>query len=87
MARSIWDVATEGASTFDIVGGYMSDIELSYEDRTAIGLATESDTGFVDYINDCQISLMQNASMTFAQESVAAIQVAHGTSYSTAMEG
>ena len=87
MARSIWDVATEGASTFDIVGGYMSDIELSYEDRTAIGLATESDTGFVDFINDCQISLMQNASMTFAQESVAAIQVAQGTSYSTAMEG
>ena len=87
MARSIWDVATEGASTFDIVGGYMSDIELSYEDRTAIGLATESDTGFVDYINDCQMSLMQNASMTFAQESVAAIQVAHGMSYSTTMEG
>ena len=87
MARSIWDVATEGASAFDIVGGYMSDVELSYEDRTAIGLATESDTGFVDYINDCQMSLMQNASMTFAQESVAAIQVAHGMSYSTAMEG
>lgn len=88
MARSIWDVATEGASTFDIYGNAsMSDIELSYEDRTAIGLATESDTGFVDYINDCQMSLMQNASMTFAQESVAAIQVAHGMSYSTTMEG
>ena len=88
MARSIWDVATEGASTFDIYGNAsMSDIELSYEDRTAIGLATESDTGFVDFINDCQISLMQNASMTFAQESVAAIQVAHGMSYSTTMEG
>ena len=88
MATSIWDVATEGASAFDIYGNAsMSDIELSYEDRTAIGLATESDTGFVDYINDCQMSLMQNASMTFAQESVAAIQVAHGTSYSTAMEG
>ena len=88
MATSIWDVATEGASTFDIYGNAsMSDIELSYEDRTAIGLATESDTGFVDYINDCQMSLMQNASMTFAQESVLAIQVAKGMDYSTAMEG
>ena len=37
MATSIWDVATEGASAFDIVGGYMSDVELSYEDRAAIG--------------------------------------------------
>ena len=85
MATSIWEVATEGASTFDIVGGYMSDIELSYEDRAAIGLATESDTGFVDYINDCQMALMDNASMTFAQETVLALQVAKGMDYDTAM--
>ena len=87
MATSIWDVATEGASAFDIVGGYMSDVELSYEDRAAIDVATESDTGFVDYINECQMALMDNASKTFAQESVAAIQVARGMDYSTAMEG
>ena len=87
MATSIWDVATEGASAFDIVGGYMSDVELSYEDRAAIDVATESDTGFVDYINECQMALMDNTSKTFAQESVLAIQVAKGMDYSTAMEG
>ena len=87
MATSIWDVATEGASAFDIVGGYMSDVALSYEDRAAIDVATESDTGFVDYINECQMALMDNTSKTFAQESVLAIQVAKGMDYSTAMEG
>ena len=87
MATSIWDVATEGASAFDIVGGYMSDVELSYEDRAAIDVATESDTGFVDYINDCQMALMDNASKTFAQESVTALQVAKGMDMYTAMEG
>ena len=87
MATSIWDVATEGASAFDIVGGYMSDVELSYEDRAAIDVATESGTGFVDYINECQMALMDNTSKTFAQESVLAIQVAKGMDYSTAMEG
>ena len=87
MATSIWEVATEGTSAFDIVGGYMSDINLSYEDRAAIDVATESDTGFVDYINDCQMALMDNASKTFAQESVLAIQVAKGMDMYTAMEG
>ena len=87
MATSIWDVATEGASAFDIVGGYMSDVELSYEDRAAIDVATESDTGFVDYINECQMALMDNTSKTFAQESVLAIQVAKGMDMYTAMEG
>ena len=87
MATSIWDIATEGTSAFDIVGGYMSDVELSYEDRAAIDVATESDTGFVDYINECQMALMDNTSKTFAQESVLAIQVAKGMDYSTAMEG
>ena len=87
MATSIWEVATEGTSAFDIVGGYMSDVELSYEDRAAIDVATESDTGFVDYINECQLALMDNTSKTFAQESVLAIQVAKGMDYSTAMEG
>ena len=87
MATSIWDVATEGASAFDMVGGYMSDVELSYEDRAAIDVATESDTGFVDYINECQMALMDNTSKTFAQESVLAIQVAKGMDIATAMEG
>ena len=87
MATSIWEVATEGTSAFDIVGGYMSDVELSYEDRAAIDVATESDTGFVDYINDCQMALMDNASKTFAQESVLALQVAKGMDMYTAMEG
>ena len=87
MATSIWEVATEGTSAFDIVGGYMSDINLSYEDRAAIDVATESDTGFVDYINDCQMALMDNASKTFAQESVLALQVAKGMDMYTAMEG
>ena len=87
MATSIWEVATEGTSAFDIVGGYMSDINLPYEDRAAIDVATESDTGFVDYINDCQMALMDNASKTFAQESVLAIQVAKGMDMYTAMEG
>ena len=87
MATSIWEVATEGTSAFDIVGGYMSDVELSYEDRAAIDVATESDTGFVDYINDCQMALMDNASKTFAQESVTALQVAKGMDMYTAMEG
>ena len=87
MATSIWEVATEGTSAFDIVGGYMSDINLSYEDRVAIDVATESDTGFVDYINDCQMALMDNASKTFAQESVSALQVAKGMDMYTAMEG
>ena len=87
MATSIWDVATEGTSAFDIVGGYMSDVELSYEDRAAIDVATESDTGFVDYINECQMALMDNTSKTFAQESVLAIQVAKGMDMYTAMEG
>ena len=87
MATSIWEVATEGTSAFDIVGGYMSDINLSYEDRAAIDVATESDTGFVDYINDCQMALMDNASKTFAQESVTALQVAKGMDMYTAMEG
>ena len=87
MATSIWEVATEGISSFDIVGGYMSDVELSYEDRAAIDVATESDTGFVDYINECQMALMDNTSKTFAQESVLAIQVAKGMDMYTAMEG
>ena len=87
MATSIWEVATEGTSAFDIVGGYMSDVELSYEDRAAIDVATESVTGFVDYINDCQMALMDNASKTFAQESVLALQVAKGMDMYTAMEG
>ena len=67
MATSIWEVATEGISSFDIVGGYMSDVELSYKDRAAIDVATESDTGFVDYINECQMALMDNTSKTFAR--------------------
>ena len=87
MATSIWDVATEGASAFDIVGGYMSDVELSYEDRAAIDVATESDTGFVDYINECQMALLDSQNRAFAQESVAAIQFAKGMDIATAMEG
>ena len=86
MDTSIWDVATEGASSFNMYG-YRTDIELSYEDRAAIDVATESDTGFVDYINDCQMALMDNASKTFAQESVSALQVAKGMDMYTAMEG
>ena len=84
MATSIWDIATEGISSFD---SYKPDIELSYEDRAAIDVATESDTGFVDYIDQCTMSLLDAQNMTFAQESVAAIQVAKGMDYDTAMEG
>ena len=84
MATSIWDIATEGISSFD---SYRPDIELSYEDRVAIDVATESDTGFVDYIDQCTMSLLDTQNMTFAQESVAAIQVAKGMDYGIAMEG
>ena len=87
MATSIWEVATEGTSAFDIVGGYMSDINLSYEDRAAIDVATESDTGFVDYIDECNMSLLDSQNRVFAQESVLAIQVAKGMDMYTAMEG
>ena len=87
MATSIWEVATEGTSAFDIVGGYMSDVELSYEDRAAIDVATESDTGFVDYIDECNMSLLYSQNRVFAQESVLALQVAKGMDMYTAMEG
>ena len=87
MATSIWEVATEGTSAFDIVGGYMSDVELSYEDRAAIDVATESDTGFVDYIDECNMSLLDSQNRVFAQESVTALQVAKGMDMYTAMEG
>ena len=87
MATSIWEVATEGTSAFDIVGGYMSDINLSYEDRVAIDVATESDTGFVDYIDECNMSLLDSQNRVFAQESVTALQVAKGMDMYTAMEG
>ena len=86
MATSIWEVATEGTSAFDIVG-YRPDIELSYEDRAAIDVATESDTGFVDYIDECNMSLLDSQNRVFAQESVSALQVAKGMDMSTAMEG
>ena len=88
MATSIWEVATEGTSAFDIYGnGYMSDVELSYEDRAAIDVATESDTGFVDYIDECNMSLLDSQNRVFAQESVLALQVAKGMDMYTAMEG
>ena len=86
MATSIWEVATEGTSAFDMVG-YRPDIELSYEDRAAIDVATESDTGFVDYIDECNMSLLDSQNRVFAQESVLAIQVAKGMDMYTAMEG
>ena len=86
MATSIWDVATEGTSSFDMYG-YRPDIELSYEDRAAIDVATESDTGFVDYIDQCAMSLLDTQNRVFAQESVSAIQVAKGMDIATAMEG
>ena len=86
MATSIWDVATEGASAFDNYG-YRPDIELSYEDRAAIDVATESDTGFVDYIDQCTMSLLDTQNRVFTQESVSAIQVAKGMDYGVAMEG
>ena len=84
MATSIWDIATEGISDFD---SYIPDIELSYEDRAAIDVATESDTGFVDYIDECNMSLLDSQNRVFAQESVLAIQVAKGMDMYTAMEG
>ena len=84
MATSIWDVATEGISSFD---SYRPDIELSYEDRAAIDVATESDTGFVDYIDQCTMSLLDTQNRVFAQESVSAIQVAKGMNIATVMEG
>ena len=86
MATSIWEVATEGTSAFDMVG-YRPDIELSYEDRAAIDVATESDTGFVDYIDECNMTLLDSQNRVFAQESVLAIQVAKGMDMYTAMEG
>ena len=86
MATSIWDVATEGASSFNNYG-YKPDIELSYEDRAAIDVATESDTGFVDYIDQCTMSLLDTQNRVFTQESVSAIQVAKGMDIATAMEG
>ena len=86
MATSIWEVATEGTSAFDMVS-YRPDIELSYEDRAAIDVATESDTGFVDYIDECNMSLLDSQNRVFAQESVTAIQVAKGMDMYTAMEG
>ena len=86
MATSIWDVATEGASSFNMYG-YRPDIELSYEDRAAIDVATESDTGFVDYIDQCTMSLLDTQNRVFTQESVSAIQVAKGMDIATAMEG
>ena len=86
MATSIWEVATEGTSAFDMVG-YRPDIELSYEDRATIDVATESDTGFVDYIDECNMSLLDSQNRVFAQESVLAIQVAKGMDMYTAMEG
>ena len=84
MATSIWDIATEGISDFD---SYRPDIELSYEDKAAIDVATESDTGFVDYIDQCTMSLLDTQNRVFAQESVSAIQVAKGMDYGVAMEG
>ena len=84
MATSIWDIATEGISDFD---SYRPDIELSYEDRAAIDVATESDTGFVDYIDQCTMSLLDTQNRVFTQESVSAIQVAKGMDIATAMEG
>ena len=86
MATSIWDVATEGASSFNNYG-YRPDIELSYEDRAAIDVATESDTGFVDYIDQCAMSLLDTQNRVFAQESISAIQVAKGMDIAAAMEG
>ena len=86
MAISIWDVATERASGFNMYS-YRPDIELSYEDKATIDVATESDIGFVDYIDQCTLSLLDTQNMIFAQESVAAIQVARGMDYDTAMEG
>ena len=86
MATSIWEVATEGTSAFDMVS-YRPDIELSYEDRAAIDVATESDTGFVDYIDECNMSLLDSQNRVFAQESVSALQVAKGMDMYTAMEG
>ena len=84
MATSIWDIATEGISNFD---SYRPDVELSYEDRIAIDVATESDTGFVDYIDQCTMSLLDTQNRVFAQESVSAIQVAKGMDCGVAMEG
>ena len=86
MATSIWDVVNEGASNFDIYGNAPM-VELSYDDRAAISAATESDVGFVEYINQSQELMTEMQSKAFACESVSAIRVAQGMDCSTAMEG
>ena len=86
MSTSIWDVVNEGASGFDIYGNVPM-VELSYDDRAAISAATESDVGFVEYINQSQELMTEMQSKAFACESVSAIRIAQGMDCSTAMEG